>query len=452
MGIAPITLIVVLRRGAGWIVWSTLVVLSISAPAFGQEDATEGILPVPNYSGDWKTRPFLSGDWDGLRTKWANKGLTFDFGWYQVGQGIVDGGRNERWAYTTNLDLHAKLDLMRMDVLPGALVSFRAQSRFGQTVNADTGLLLPVNTYSYFPTTDPLDENVPFAITELNYVQFFSDDLGVLLGKITTMANANEFSGGEGRTQFMNFQFQYPAVFAQVAPYSTLAVGALWLPSPQLTVTSILMNTRDSSTTTGISDIGEGTSWWTSVDYQYRARDLPGGGTLGVIYAFDGDFGRIGGTNIDPEGGLSMERKSEAFALFWNGWQYLYTEGNPPESIDPTDGRQDAQGLGVFLFLGVSDKSTNPVSWSAAGGLGGRGLIPGRDDDTSGVGYFYNSLQELRASAIFPLGQSTQGVEAYYNFAITRSAGLTIDLQWTKSALQGIDDAIVLGARLDIRF
>ena len=36
-----------------------LVVLGISSPVFAQEDATEGSLPVPNYSGDWKTRPFL---------------------------------------------------------------------------------------------------------------------------------------------------------------------------------------------------------------------------------------------------------------------------------------------------------------------------------------------------------------------------------------------------------
>jgi hypothetical protein len=60
-----------------------------------------------------------------------------------------------------------------MRVLPGALVVFRAQSRFGDSVNADTGLLLPVNTYSAFPFTEPPDEDVPFTITELNYTQFF---------------------------------------------------------------------------------------------------------------------------------------------------------------------------------------------------------------------------------------------------------------------------------------
>ena len=127
-------------------------------------EASEGLLPVPDYSGGWKTRPFLSGDWGGARRRLADKGVTFDFYWLQVGQGVVSGGLREDWAHATNLDYYVNLDLMRMNVQPGALISFRAQSRFGTTVNGDTGLLLPVNTYSYFPFTSELDTNVPFAI------------------------------------------------------------------------------------------------------------------------------------------------------------------------------------------------------------------------------------------------------------------------------------------------
>ena len=69
------------------------------------------------------------------------------------------------------------------------------------------------------------------------------------------------FSGGEGRTQFMNMQFLWSSAFAQVAPYSTLAVGGVWAPAPQVYVSSILMNTADSSTTSGFDDIGDGTTW-----------------------------------------------------------------------------------------------------------------------------------------------------------------------------------------------
>lgn len=418
-------------------------------------EASEGLLPVPDYSGGWKTRPFLSGDWGGARRRLADKGVTFDFYWLQVGQGVVSGGLREDWAYATNLDYYVNLDLMRMNVQPGALISFRAQSRFGTTVNGDTGLLLPVNTYSYFPFTSELDTNVPFAITELNYTQFVSEKLGFFLGKITTMSNANEFAGGQGRTQFMNFQLIYSSVLAQMVPYSTLAVGGVYQPSDKVTVTIILMNTNDASTTTGFSDIGDGTTWWNGVDYQYRAGHLPGGGTAAFVYAFDGDFGRIGGINIDPGLGMlgvSVQRESETWALYWSAWQYVYVKGDAPKLIDAGDDRQDLEGLGVFLLLGLADENTNPVLFSVAAGLSGRGMIPGRGEDTYGLGYFYNDLQDPRPLAIIQLASSTQGLEAYYNFAIARSIALTLDVQWTESAFGRSDDALILAVRLNIRF
>jgi len=442
-----------------------LVVLWVSVVSFGQdtkepatpdeaarEEAVEGLLPLLDYTGDWKTRQFLSGDWGGTRTKWAKKGVTLDVHWLNVAQGIVNGGVDTGWGFATSLDVYAKFDLMRMGVLPGALISFRAQSRFGTTVNADTGLLLPVNSYQYFPFTAEVDENVPFAITELNWTQFVSEKLGFMLGKITTMNNANEFAGGEGRTQFMNFQFIYSAVFAQMVGYSTPAAGVIWQPTPKLVVLSILMNTKDASTTIGLGDIGDGTSWWTELNYQYKAGGLPGGGTVGFIYGFDGDFTRIGGINIDPGGGISLETKSEAWAGYFSGWQYLYVRGEAPEVIDARDNRQDLEGFGLFLIVGVADRSTNPATFTVAGGFSGRGMIPGRGDDTYGLGYFYNDLQDLRALPILPLGSSTQGLEAYYNLAIARSIALTFDFQWARSAIRNIADAIIVGARLNIRF
>jgi hypothetical protein len=122
--------------------------------------------------------------------------VTFEVEWFQVGQGVVTGGIEKRGAYVTNLDYDLMLDLMRMGLIPGALVSVRGQSRFGETVNGESGLLLPVNTYSYFPFTTSVDENVPIALTELSYLQLVTDELGFLGGKITIMANRNEFGGG----------------------------------------------------------------------------------------------------------------------------------------------------------------------------------------------------------------------------------------------------------------
>ncbi|MHC4320040.1 MAG: hypothetical protein ACYS1B_16060 [Planctomycetota bacterium] len=57
-------------------------------------------------------------------------------------------------------------------------------------------------------------------------------------------------------------------------------------------------------------------------------------------------------------------------------------------------------------------------------------MIPGRDDDTCGLGYFYNDAQDPD-TFVFQDGRrrdSSQGFEAYYNIAIANAAALTLDL------------------------
>ena len=61
-------------------------------------------------------------------------------------------------------------------------------------------------------------------------------------------------------------------------------------------------------------------------------------------------------------------------------------------------------------------------------------------------------LRPLRSIALIELGGFTQGLEVYYNLAIVRSIALSFDFQWTQSAIRRIDDVIVPGARLNVRF
>ena len=62
-------------------------------------------------------------------------------------------------------------------------------------------------------------------------------------------------------------------------------------------------------------------------------------------------------------------------------------------------------------------------------GYWGRGLIPTRDNDTFGIGYYYNRVQILRISGILGLENSAQGFECFYNIAITPACRVTLDLQ-----------------------
>jgi len=411
-----------------------------------------GLLPVPDYTGGLATRSRLSGDWGGSRTSLANKGVMFDIDFTQIGQGVVSGGRRIDWDYHGSLDAGITLDLHRMKLLPGALVRARAESRFGETVNDDSGSLLPVNTDGFFPLTSPSNQSIA-SVTELNYTQFLSPKFGLTLGKYQTLdGDPNEFASGRGRSQFMNFNFIASGVSALTIPYSTLGGGAVYMPTDRIVVSSILVSTTDSSTTSGFEDLDEGFSWITEADFQYKIGSLPGGTNVGFVYAFDGDFTQLGGKLQLGPGGVTLSSEGESWSAFVSNWQYVHLMDDAPAKIDLSNGRQDLRGIGLFSRLGFADQDTNPVEWSLSGGVGARGLIAARENDTCGIAYVFSDFQN--SGRLEPLGLegSTQAAELYYNVAITPAVGLTCDVQWVDSIVEDVDEAWLLGARLDVRF
>src|SRR5689334_17322587 len=62
-------------------------------PPSASSSEPAGLLPIPDYSGDFWNRSYLTGDWNGLRTDLANKGIQIGVEWNQTVQGIASGGR-----------------------------------------------------------------------------------------------------------------------------------------------------------------------------------------------------------------------------------------------------------------------------------------------------------------------------------------------------------------------
>jgi porin len=308
------------------------------APISGMEieepaSASAGLLPIPDYSASFWKRGYLTGDWWGARTYLANKGVQIGVELNQYIQGVTNGGRDRTTAYGGTADYTVNLDLMRMGILPGALIKFRAESRFGSSVNGAAGPILPVNTDLLFPVTHTLDEDIPITVTDLNYTQFLSKYLGLFFGKIDTLdGDPNEFASGRGTTQFMNANLIFNPAMALRLPYSTLAAGLILMPIPPgpkggITITSSVMNTQDASTTSGFDDFDEGTSWTTEIDFQYRLGHLPGGMNVGGVYSFNQDFARLHSQLVfQPGEGLVVPKEHSTWAVFWSTWQYVFVE------------------------------------------------------------------------------------------------------------------------------
>jgi porin len=176
-----------------------LALAALQEEAEPEEAPSEGLLRIPAYGGDLAARSTLTGDWGGARTRLAERGVQLDLRFNQYVQGVTEGGRERDVEYGGNADALILLDLMRMGVVPGALVKLRLESRYGDSVNGIAGPLLPVNTDHYFPLTDELDEDLPIAITTLSWTQFLSEGFGVYFGKLDTLdGDPNEFASGRG--------------------------------------------------------------------------------------------------------------------------------------------------------------------------------------------------------------------------------------------------------------
>jgi len=340
-----------------------------------------------------------------------------------------------------------------MELIPGGLLLVTTESRFGNSVNGIAGTILPVCDPMYFPLTDKVDEDVPITVTELRYTQFFSKKIAVYFGKFVPLGgDCVEFAGGRGDTQFMSHTFLGSSVSALINPYSTLGGGAIFTPAKDLVITGSIYQSQDSSTTSGFENFGNGWTTDTSVRYQYQLDDKPGGFRLAYEYAFDGDFVALNDRFINPGGALSIPRASESWNAYGNVWQYIYVEDPSDKPVNAGDGRMDHQGVGVFLRAGTADRDTNPIEWTVSGGVGAKGIFPGRDDDTLGIGYGYTKLNDVVFLSGRLIDTGSNRVETYYTFAITPAVDLTLDAQWVDSVVTNRDPATILGVRMQVRF
>jgi porin len=124
-------------------------------------------------------------------------------------------------------------------------------------------------------------------------------------------------------------------------------------------------------------------------------------------------------------------------------------------------------GVGIFFGFGASDGNPDPIQYAFLAGIGGKGVLPGRPDDSFGFGLARTQFSSAFLPFLrqqFNLGlQREDAIEMYYNAAIAPWMNVTTDLQIVNSGLNravspttgqltGIDTVVVLGTRLRIRF
>ncbi len=426
---------------------------------FSTKELHGGILPPVDYTGDLSSRAFLLGDWGSLRTDLAEKGIRFR-GWLTPNlQRVTSGGSEDDTAFGASGDLWSALDLHKMGVIPGGLLTMRAEFDVGKSVVKSAGTILPPSYNAILPVSGETDRDT-LSLTSLYYTQFFGERFGFWFGRSDTHHNANlgEFAGLNpqvGNTQFQNFALTAIPVMPLSQPYvSSLGAGVFARPTKDLSLAAMVMDSREASQRSGLDDFGKDWNSFFAVNLQHRLSDLPGGQLLGYSYSWNGDYTKLESSQLQNLiTGTPLQSESETWAVIYSAWQYLQVfEGDTSKPINLRDGRADHRGWGVFLMAGLADEDTNPVQWSLAGGVGGRGLLPTRPNDSFGIGYFFVDLKGGVVANLIGLKSAEQGMEIYYEAEITPWFHVTPDLQIVDPGLSASDTAVILGLRGNITF
>jgi hypothetical protein len=87
--------------------------------------------------------------------------------------------------------------------------------------------------------------------------------------------------------------------------------------------------------------------------------------------------------------------------------------------------QQITETIGLFGRFGWNNENVYVVKWEASGGLNLKGLIPGREEDETGIG-FAGLVPDSRFTADDP----EYHLEVYYRIAVTENLAFTPDLQY----------------------
>jgi porin len=385
-----------------------------------------GAAATDSYSGDLFTRSTFTGDWGGARNDLAAKGITFDATLTQIEQGVVSGGKNGTWEYGGRGDVTGHLDTQKLGLWPGGFLTVELEGNWSDSVNGKTGALSPVNANQLFPL--PPGDNV--ALPALNFAQFVSPYAGAVVGKFDGMAaDANEFAHGKygkGETEFLNTALNLnPVTFA--VPYSTLGTGVIVLPTKdpnEAIVNFLVFSATGKASTSGFDNLngaifaGEG-----------RVRTdffgLTGHQLVGALYSNKQYTSLDQRIEFDPLGRrqpTTLAKQDGSWAAYYNFDHFVYE----------TD-KSAGNGIGLFGRFGASEGDPVPAQYMYSLGVGGKGLIPSRDLDRFGIGYYYlsnrNPTLQVPIIGTKSLLRDEWGFEAFYNMALTPWLLLTPDVQ-----------------------
>lgn len=404
-----------------------LVITATVAPA----GAGEG-----SWVQSWLGQPTMTGNWLGAREVLTQAGITPTIVYTTDLLANPGGGQRQGAAYAGALETGVSLDLQRLLGVSGLTFQVSGVWSTGSDLSDDIG--------NIFPVAEIFAGDRVRLYTLFFEQMLFSERISIKAGRFAT---TDDFLTLPVAGLFVNSALD-PSVYAveinvpgatawpiatwggrlRVRPVEPLdvSVGAFYS-DPALNQDSTSGTQFGISGQAGYFVVGE---VGYRLHYERATRGLRGHYRIGAYY----DSNHYA-SFADP-----AQRRRGNYGIYALADQMVLRE----------DGPESDQGLTVFAALTVAPRqSINIMPWFAAAGLVYRGLLPGREGDTSGLALYYGGF-----SRDVP-GQTYEMV-LEWTYAMVLTPWLTVqpDVQYVinPSGRRTIKDALIVGAQLVIQF
>lgn len=348
-------------------------------------------------------RDKLTGDWGGARSALEKKGI--DIGVAYIGEtlSVLSGGLRRGTSYEGRLDVTINTDLEKLTGWTGAKTQIRAFQIHDANNRNAADLVGSIS--------DP--SNIDALPTTRLFTAWFQQDFGKLASlRVGQLAADDEFFLSNTAGALINGTFGWPAYLAANLPsggpaYPLATPGVRLQVNPADNVTllaAVFSGDPAGANCTGnpqacnrygtTFSLDGGAFWIAEAQYQVNqekdAKGLAGAYKLGAWF-HTGSFAdqRFG---IDAAGAIVSLATMPPLPLFHRGNWGAYG------IVDQMIWRHGDSSTNVFARVGAAPSDRNLLSWYIDAGLGFKGLIPGRADDTLTFAVAYSQISKDAAA------------------------------------------------------
>ena len=411
-----------------------LICVSVFAGALSARAGEDSGKEPGSFFSDLSTREHLTGNWDGLRDRLNEWGLTPTAGYSASLLGNPVGGIRKGIKYAGLLDVYLDFDLEKLLAIRDTKLVVSGAWAFGENLSGgDIG--------NYFTVSNDYNGKV------VKLYQFYietglcKDKLTVALGRMgigDDFATADVFYlyvNSAVDTNPISLQYNIPAFLSN--PDAALGARISLKPLDEFYLAAGVYNAAPvSGGNSGVSIktdfmFGDGVILISEAGYTPGRKEgsagLPGEYKIGAYYD-TGDFDKLS----DDE-----NKRNGNYGFYMIADQMVYRE--------PGDGGQGMTLWAASTF--APEEGINLFPLFLSGGFSYEGLLPGRNNDTAGFGFAYGKV-----SRDLDNGDYEIGIEGTYIYQVTPWLGLQPDVQLIvhPGGDAGIPDALVAGMQISV--